>query len=81
MTSFMLHMQYGVPMSAVLLYLNTCPVCAGTKKISKKKKNPLKFIISEHVGTRSQVDLIDMRSFEAWQCTLQRRLVKVDGRE
>lgn len=56
---------YGVPMSAVLLYLNTCPVCAGTKKISKKKKNPLKFIISEHVRTRSQVDLIDMRSFEA----------------
>jgi hypothetical protein len=29
---------YGVPMSAVLLYLNTCPVCAGTKRISKKKK-------------------------------------------
>ncbi len=54
----------GVPMSAVLLYLNTCPVCAGTKRISKKKKKPLKFIISEHVGTCSQVDLIDMRSFE-----------------
>jgi len=52
-------------MSAVLLYLSTCPVCAVTKKISKKKKNPLKFIISEHVGTRSQVDLIDMHSFEA----------------
>ena len=51
-------------MSAVLLYLNTCPVCAATKKVSKKKKNPLKFIISEHVGARSQVDLIDMRSFE-----------------
>ncbi len=56
---------YGVPMPAVLLYLSTCPVCTATKKISKKKKNPLKFIISEHVGTRSQVDLIDMHSFEA----------------
>ena len=55
---------YGVPIPAVLLYLSTCPICAGTKKISKKKKNPLKFIISEQVGTRSQVDLIDMRSFE-----------------
>jgi hypothetical protein len=55
---------YGVPISAVLLHLSTCPICAGTKKISKKKKNPLKFIISEQVRTRSQVDLIDMRSFE-----------------
>ena len=30
----------------------------------KEQKNPLKFIISDQVGTRSQVDLIDIRSFE-----------------
>jgi hypothetical protein len=56
---------YGVPMSAVLLYFQTCPVCASSKKIlEKKKKNPLKFIISQQVGTPSQVDLIHARSHE-----------------
>jgi hypothetical protein len=55
---------YSVPMSAVLLYLQTCTVCASSKKILKKTMNPLKFIISERVGSCSQLDLIDMRLHE-----------------
>jgi hypothetical protein len=42
---------YSVQMSAVLLYLQTCMACASSKKIVKKKKYPLKFIISQQVGT------------------------------
>ena len=34
------------------------------KENFQEEKKTLKFIISEHVGARSQVDLIDMRSFE-----------------
>ena len=53
-----------IPMSAVLLYLQTCPVCASSKKILKMQKNPLNFIGSQKVGSPSQVDLINMRSHE-----------------
>jgi hypothetical protein len=56
-------MWYGVPMSAVELYLSMCPNCSTARKISKKaKRNPLKMILSTRVGHRVQVDLIDMSS-------------------
>jgi len=56
---------YGVPMSAVELYLSLCPNCITGKKIAKKaKRNPLKMILSSRVGHRCQVDLIDMSSSE-----------------
>jgi hypothetical protein len=57
-------LRYSVPMSSVLLYFQTFPVCASSKKILKKKMNPLKLIISEWVGSRSQADLIETRSLE-----------------
>jgi len=38
--------------------------CASSKKIQKKMKNPLKFVILQQVGSQSQVDFIDMRSYE-----------------
>jgi len=56
---------YGVPMSAVELYLTMCPNCTTGRKIAKKsKKNPLRMILSCRVGHRVQVDLIDMSSSE-----------------
>jgi hypothetical protein len=54
-------MYYGVPTSAITLYLSLCPNCAVGKKISKKSKRlPLKMMLSQRVGQRCQVDLIDM---------------------
>jgi hypothetical protein len=42
---------YGLPMSAKLLYLQTCPFCASSKNILKKKRNPLKSIVSQQAVT------------------------------
>ena len=56
---------YGVPMSAVEVYLSMCPNCTTGRKISKKcKRQPLKMIFSNRVGQRVQVDLIDMSTSE-----------------
>jgi hypothetical protein len=56
---------YGVPLPAVRLFLDTCPVCVcGRKVMAKRKMNPLKMIISEHIGSRAQIDLIDFTSHE-----------------
>ena len=56
---------YGMPLSAIEVYLSLCPNCIAGKRPSKKlKMNPLKMIFSEFVGSRYQVDLIDMQSQE-----------------
>jgi hypothetical protein len=56
---------YCVPIGAIELYLSLCPNCATGRKISRKaKRNPLKMILTNSVGYRCQVDLIDMTSQE-----------------
>jgi len=56
---------YGVPMSAVMLYLSLCPNCTtGRKMLKAAKRNPMKMILSKRVSHRCQVDLIDMSSSE-----------------
>jgi hypothetical protein len=56
---------YGIPRTAVEMYLSLCPHCTiNSKKTKKTKLCPLKFMISSSCGARAQVDLIDMRSSE-----------------
>ncbi len=51
---------YGIPKNVFLVYQNTCPLCLLSTKPSKAEKlTPLKMIISETIGSRAQVDLID----------------------
>jgi hypothetical protein len=47
------------------LFIQSCPVCASSKRIGTKKKNPFKFFILQQVDTQSHVELIDMSSHEA----------------
>ena len=54
---------YGVPISAILVYLQLCPSCtAGKRQLNVAKQMPLNMILTESIGHRSQVDLIDMTS-------------------
>ena len=56
---------YGVPEPAVWMFLTLCPECAPAQQITKKSKmNPLKMILSATIGSRAQMDLIDMTSQE-----------------
>jgi len=56
---------YGVPEPAVQMFLTLCPECAPTQQITRKSKmSPLKMILSETIGSRAQLDLIDMTSQE-----------------
>jgi uncharacterized membrane protein YgcG len=54
---------YGVPESACRIFLSMCMECMTSRKPSAKAKmNPLNMILSESVGSRAQMDLIDMQS-------------------
>jgi hypothetical protein len=48
-----------------MIALSTCPYCMSARNPSASSKmQPLKFIMSETVGHRAQVDLISMESME-----------------
>ena len=56
---------YGVPESAMQMYLSMCPECIASCRITKTAKmNSLKMILSNTVGSCAQMDLINMSSQE-----------------
>jgi hypothetical protein len=56
---------YGVTEKACQIFISLCPECLPVTRITTKAKmNPLNMIMSDTIGRRAQIDLIDMRSQE-----------------
>jgi len=56
---------YGVPFNAVKTFIHTCPMCVPNKVAPKRTKmQPLKMILSKKVGSRFQMDLIEMPPYQ-----------------
>ena len=56
---------YGVPFNAVKTFIHTCPMCVPNKVAPKRTKmEPLKMILSKKVGSRFQMDLIEMPPYQ-----------------
>ena len=53
---------YGITEEFVKVYIGLCPTCASTRRKITAKQRPLKMILSETIGKRAQMDLIDMSS-------------------
>jgi len=53
---------YGITREDVTSALPLCPVCMASQTKITAKQMPLKMILSETVGSRAQMDLIDMTS-------------------
>ena len=54
--------RYGITQEDVKLALHLCPVCMASQTKITAKQMPLKMILSETIGSRAQMDLIDMTS-------------------
>jgi hypothetical protein len=62
---------YGVPFNAVKTFIHTCPMCVPNKVAPKRTKmQPLKMILSKKVGSRFQMDLIEMPPYQEYSCIL-----------
>jgi hypothetical protein len=58
---------YGVPFNAVKAFIDTCPMCVPNKVAPKRMKmQPLKMILSKKVGSRFQMDLIEMPPYQEY---------------
>jgi hypothetical protein len=56
---------YGVPFNAVKTFIHTCPMCVPNRVAQKRTKmQPLKMILSKKVGSRFQMDLIEMPPYQ-----------------
>lgn len=55
---------YGIIEEYVKIYCALCPDCTSRRRRISAKQRPLKMIISETIGKRAQMDLIDMSSQE-----------------
>ena len=56
---------WGLPETAIKVYISLCPDCLSTTKVPVGESlNPLKMIISNTIGVRAQMDLIDYRRKE-----------------
>lgn len=53
---------YGITREDVASALHLCPICMASQAKITAKQRPLKMILSETVGSRAQMDLIDMTS-------------------
>jgi hypothetical protein len=53
---------YGIPSSALKLFLQLCPLCFPSRPSKKKHQAPLKMIYSPRFGHRAQIDLINMET-------------------
>ena len=53
---------YGITQEDVKLALHVCPICMASQTKIIAKQKPLKMMLSETVGSRGQMDLIDMTS-------------------
>lgn len=53
---------YGITREDIQLAVNLCPICFGTQAKINAKQMPLKMILSLTIGSRAQMDLIDMTS-------------------
>ena len=53
---------YGITREDVVLTLHLCPICMASQTKITAKQRPLKMILSATVGSRAQMDLIDMTS-------------------
>jgi len=53
---------YGITQQDVEMALNLCPICFASQTKISAKQGPLRMILSETVGKRAQMDLIDMTS-------------------
>ena len=53
---------YGITREDIDLALKLCPTCLSAKMTITAKQMPLKMILSETIGKRAQMDLIDMTS-------------------
>ncbi len=52
---------WGLPETAIKVYISLCPDCLNTTKVPVESLNPLKMMISITIGVRAQMDLIDYR--------------------
>ncbi len=60
---------WGLPKTAIKRYIKLCPDCLRATPAPKSETmNPLKMIISDTIGSRAQIDLIDYRRKE-WKAT------------
>jgi hypothetical protein len=58
---------YGVPFNAVKTFIHTCPMCVPNKVAPKRTKMQLlKMILSKKVGSRFQMDLIEMPPYQEY---------------
>ena len=58
---------YGVPESAVQMYLSMCPECIASHCITKTAKmNWLKMILWNTVGSHAQMDLLYVQPRVSW---------------
>jgi hypothetical protein len=56
---------YGVLFNAVKTFIHTCSMCVPNKVTPKRTKmQPLKMILSKKVGSRFQMDLIEMPPYQ-----------------
>jgi hypothetical protein len=54
---------WGLPENAIQVYIKLCPDCLRSQKPPiVEQMNPLKMMISNTIGCRAQMDLIDFRS-------------------
>ncbi len=53
---------YGITQEDVTSALPLCPVCMASQTKITAKQRPLQMILSETIGSRAQMDLIDMTS-------------------
>ena len=58
---------YGVLFNAIKTFIQTCPMCIPNKVAPKRMKmQPLKMILSKKVGSRFQMDLIEMPPYHGY---------------
>mmetsp|Transcript_1031 Transcript_1031/g.1613 ORF Transcript_1031/g.1613 Transcript_1031/m.1613 type:complete len:286 (+) Transcript_1031:42-899(+) len=60
--NFITDTWYGITQEDVASALNLCPICFASQTKISAKQGPLRMILSETVGKRAQMDLIDMTS-------------------
>lgn len=53
---------YGISEADIKLFVTLCPICLASRNVITAKQAPLCMIISETVGKRGQMDLLDFTS-------------------
>ncbi len=62
---------YGVPKDAVECFVKTCPKCCAKVVITKARQRPLKMILPKKVGSRFQMDLVEMPEYNGFRYILR----------